>query len=85
MFLLRSTAVMPTYYRPSALAVPEIGENHAKICITHFPEPSLLVDHRIADWSAGALEAHGQREVSSTVARSLAKGDPYTEIDLTWK
>jgi hypothetical protein len=85
MFLLRSTAVMPTYYRPSALAVPEIGENRAQICITHFPEPHLMVDHRIAGWSAGALEAHGQREVASAVTKSLAKGDPYTEIKLTWK
>lgn len=84
MFLLRSTAVMPTYYRPSALAVPEIGEGRALICITQFPEPHVLVDHRIAGWAAGALEAHGQREVSAVVSKSLASGAPYTEIELKW-
>jgi hypothetical protein len=85
MFLLRSTAVMPTYYRPSAVAVPEIGEGRALICITQFPIPHILVDNRIAGWSVGALEEHGQREVGAEVAKSLARGDPYTEIVVTWK
>ncbi len=84
MFLLRSTAVMPTYYRPSALAVPEIGERRALICVTRFPVPHQLVDHRIAGWAVGALEAHGQRSVSATITKSLAGGDPYTEIVLEW-
>lgn len=85
LFILRATAMMPTYYRPSQLAVPEIGERRAVICITHFPEPHPAVDNRIAGWARGALEAHGQRSASANITRSLAAGDPYTEIILEWK
>lgn len=80
----RASRIFTTYYQPSDMAVVEKGNDYVVLHITRFEEPNSLIEARIAGWIERAMEIHGLGHVTVTIRKSLAKGDPITEIHVKW-
>ncbi len=81
----KTSELLITYYRPAALEVKECLHKRAIIHITEFPEAHPVVEARIAGWLKRALEFTGCKDVRVIITKSLANGDPVTEIINEWK
>jgi hypothetical protein len=80
----RAGRIFSTYYQPSSMEVVQKGDNFVKLHITRFEEPSALIEGRIGGWIERAMEIHGVGSVSVTIEKSMAHGDPITEILVKW-
>jgi len=80
----RASRIFTTYYQPSDMAVVEKGDDYVVLHITRFEEPNSLIEARIAGWIERAMEIHGLGHVTVTIRKSLAKGDPITEMHVKW-
>jgi hypothetical protein len=76
--------ILPTYYRPSAMTVPEHSHGRALVRITEFAEPHPVVEHRMAGWMEQALTICGVKRVQSKIVVSMTMGSPHTDFQLTW-
>lgn len=81
----KASTILPTYYDPSEMKVADLQSNNAVIQITKFEEPSDIVDNRIGGWMEKALELSGYKTVNISITKSLAKGAPFTEFQVSWK
>ncbi|MBU1355037.1 MAG: hypothetical protein KJ620_00535 [Candidatus Edwardsbacteria bacterium] len=59
--------------------------SQAVLHMTEFPEAHRLIESRIGGWIQRSLEIHGCKEVAVETTKSLANGDPLTELILKWK
>lgn len=84
-FIIRGTSFLSTYYYPVSLKVISAEGRRLVYRITEFSEPDVYVENRIAGWNQRALEIHNCKEVAVALTKSLARGDPYTELDITWQ
>lgn len=84
-FIRRAGVMLPTYYQPSAIDVVMAGDNRAVLRIVQFLGMHRMVELRIAGWMQRAVEIHGYRDAAVEITRSLAAGDPFTEMVVTWK
>jgi hypothetical protein len=82
--LKRASTIMTGYYSPCQLSLIESGPGKAVLHITQFAEPSPLVEARIAGWMQRALEINGCKNAMPKITKSLTKGDPITEFNVTW-
>jgi len=80
----RAGKIFTTYYQPSAMEVVEKGNDYVILHITHFEEPSELIESRISGWIEKAMEIHGVSFVTIDIPRSLTRGDTLTEIVVKW-
>jgi hypothetical protein len=80
----RAGRIFSTYYQPTVMEVVEKGNDYVILHITLFDEPSSLIEGRIAGWIEKAMEIHGVSFVTVDIKKSLAKGDPLTEIFVKW-
>jgi hypothetical protein len=80
----RAGKIFSTFYQPCAMDVVEKGEDYVVLHITRFDEPSRLIEGRIAGWIERAMEIHGVSYVSVIIEKSLAQGDPLTQILVKW-
>lgn len=80
----RAGRIFTTYYQPCEMKVADKGDKFVVLHITHFEEPSRLVEGRIGGWIERAMEIHGVNSLRVTIDKSLAKGDPVTEIRVSW-
>lgn len=80
----RASRIFTTFYQPSNMVVVEKGADYVVLHITQFDEPSSLIEGRIAGWIEKAMEIHGVGFVNVTIRKSLAKGDPVTDILVKW-
>ena len=76
--------ILPTYYRPASITVPEHSHGSAIVRITEFPEPSTVVEHRMVGWMEQALAICGVKSVKSQITTSMTSGSEHTEFNLTW-
>jgi len=76
--------ILPTYYKPSNITIIENDKGKACIQITNFPEMDQIIEFRIAGWIERAIEISGGKYVTVIITKSLVKGDPYSEIKITW-
>ena len=83
--IARAGQIMPTYYRPASIAVPEHSHGRAVVRITEFPEPFTEVEHRMMGWMEQALAICGVKTVQSKIVASMTTGAPNTEFHLSWK
>ena len=84
-FLVRKASmVFTSYYQPSEMKVVSQEGNKATVHIVKFPEPSSVVEYRIAGWMERALEISGCKTVKIQIGQSLAQGGSLTEIVATW-
>ncbi|MBN1850367.1 MAG: hypothetical protein JW932_17485 [Deltaproteobacteria bacterium] len=84
-FLIKkASTILPTYYDPSHIDIIQLGDKDAILHITQFEDADLIIDNRIGGWVERALEISGCKNVKVNIPKSLAKGDPVTELDLSW-
>ena len=81
----KASSILPTYYEPSEMKVADLQEDNAVIHITKFEEPSEMIDNRIGGWMEKALELCGYKTINISITKSLARGDSYTEFQVSWK
>ena len=81
----KASSILPTYYDPSEMKVGDLQADSTVIHITKFEKPSEIIDNRIGGWMEKALELSGYKTVSISITKSLAKGAPYTEFQVSWK
>jgi hypothetical protein len=80
----RAGRIFSTFYQPSAMEVVERGTDYVVLHITRFDEPSTLIEARIAGWIEKAMEIHGIGTITVVINKSLTRGDPVTEIRVSW-
>lgn len=80
----RAGRVFTSYYSPSEIAVVNSHDKGLTLHITKFPEPEVVIEHRIAGWCERALEFTNCKNVKANITKSLAKGDNLTEIVINW-
>lgn len=80
----KASQILPTYYRPSRMAVAERGKNSAVVQITEFPEPNTLVEYRIMGWMKQALQMCGVKSEQTRIKASMTQGSPFTEFHIAW-
>ena len=73
------------FYRPCKMEVPFNERGKATVRIVEFPDIDKTIEYRIGGWMQRGLEMNGCTDVKVEVVRSLMKGDPYTEYQLTYK
>lgn len=84
-FLIKkASTILPTYYEPSHIDIMEMGDKNALLHITQFEDADVIIDNRIGGWVERALEISGCKNVKVNIQKSLAKGDPVTELNLSW-
>ncbi len=83
-FIMRATNFLTHYYHPVAMEIVSIEKGRLVYRITQFPESNIYVEHRIAGWNQRTLEIHGCREVKVELSAAISRGDPYTELSITW-
>jgi len=81
----QGSGILPKYYDPSKIIVPEVGSGRAVMQITEFPEMHEVVEQRIAGWMTRALELSGAKEGRVAITSTLRKKQPCTEFVLTWR
>ncbi len=81
----KASSILPTYYEPSEMKVVDLQSDSTVIHITKFAEPSEIIDNRIGGWMEKALELSGYKTVNISITKSLAKGAPFTEFQVSWK
>ncbi|MBN1693834.1 hypothetical protein JW879_00355 [candidate division WOR-3 bacterium] len=80
----RASQIFGAYYKPSSMRVIEISEKKILLKITEFPEMDEIVENRILGWVEKALEICDCKNIKLEVVKSLIRGDPASEIDITW-
>jgi hypothetical protein len=85
-FLLKkASTILPTYFDPSHIDILEMEDKNALLHITQFEDADIVVDNRIGGWVERALEISGCNNIKVDIRKSLAKGDPVTELKLAWQ
>ena len=81
----KASAILPLYYRPSAMEVKERSRGEMIAHITEFPEMDPFIEKRIAGWMSRAVELSGCSNVRTAVTKSLTRGHAVTEYHITWQ
>jgi hypothetical protein len=81
----RASSLMKTYFEPCEITVKQTDTKELQFQITLFPEADEVVEWNIAGWIDKALEISGCKNVKTRVTKSLARGDKYSEIIITWE
>ena len=77
--------ILTTFYRPVDFKLVESGSGSAKVHVTRIEDPSGVIENRIGGWIERALEIQGIKAARVEITQSLAKGDPMTEITISWQ
>jgi hypothetical protein len=81
----RASQIFSTYYRPSSMKIDDISNNESILKITEFPEMELIVENRILGWIEKTLEICGYKSIDFNIVKSLCRGDPVSEIEISWE
>lgn len=81
----RASQIFSTYYRPSSMKTEDVSKNKTILKITKFPEMELIVEMRILGWIEKTLEICGYRNIDFNIVKSLCRGDPVSEIEISWE
>lgn len=84
MVVSTGSRILTTFYRPVGFQLAESGPDRAKVHISRIEDPEGVIENRIGGWIEWALEIQGLRAARVEITQSLAKGDPVTEITITW-
>ncbi len=80
----KASKILSTYYRPADIEVFEKGNNWVTLRFKDFEETDQIIECRICGWIERALEISGAKEVAVNIRSSMTKGDPFTELYMTW-
>lgn len=81
----KATKVFKTYYKNSNIEVLSSTKTSVILKITDFNELDKYTEARISGWMEKALEISGCKDVQANIVNSIADGDEYSEIFITWK
>ena len=73
-----------TFYKPDKAEAGMIADNKVWMKILNMKNRSSIVEYRIAGWLERAFELSGCRDVKLEVVKSFAKGENYTEYEISW-
>ncbi|WP_424357318.1 hypothetical protein [Methanocella sp. MCL-LM] len=80
----RGSTIIAGYYQPCKLEVVETGPKNVVLHLSQFPELTPFLEARISGWIQRALEINGCKSVMPKVTKSITKGSPFTEFNITW-
>ncbi len=80
----RAGRIIQAYYMPSEIEIIENTPVSAIVRITKFDDIDPYIEARISGWIEMALSIHGVKNEKVEITRSLANGDPYTELVFHW-
>jgi hypothetical protein len=81
----KASRILSTYYVPSEISVVDKGDKYVTLHFTKMGRPSSIIEARISGWIEKAMEISGAKNVNVRIQKSLAIGDAYTEITVTWQ
>jgi hypothetical protein len=81
----RVAKILPSYYKPSKIELIEVQKTSIVIRITEFPEIHEVIEYRVGGWIEYALELHGVTDIKIQIVKSLARKDPFTEYQISYK
>jgi hypothetical protein len=81
----RASRIFATYYRPCEMTVVQRTETGVLLEISNMTESDVVIEYRIAGWIQKALEISGAQEINIDFLRSIAQGDPVTQLKIQWK
>ena len=85
-FIINKAAkVFQTYYKDSQIEVVSSTKKSVILKITEFNELDKFTEARISGWMEKALEVSGCKDVKANIVNSIADGDDYSEIFITWE
>jgi hypothetical protein len=80
----RAKSMISAYYQPCEVLVTELEKNRVRFSIASLDGITLAFEYRAGGWVKRALELAYCRNVNYTIEAHLSKGDPSTDIILTW-
>ncbi len=81
----RASTILASYYRPCELVVHSSTEKSCTLHFSKFTNKEGIIEERISGWIERALEINGCSNPVLKIGKSMAKGDPITEMFVTWK
>jgi hypothetical protein len=81
----RASTILSSYYRPCELTVFESRDKNVTLHISKLTNMDRLIEERITGWIERALEINGCTNPSLKIGKSMAKGDPLTEMFVSWR
>lgn len=81
----RAGRVMSAYFSKSEIKLVSSTKNSLSMHIVKFDEPDEAIEYNIGGWIERALEISGVKNVKVDIDKSLARGDAYTAINVTWE
>ncbi len=85
-FLLKHIVkILTRYYQGTEMEVMESDNRFVRARLTHFPNISPEIEHRIGGWVERAVEiSSGSRKSRVVIGQSLSKAHPHTEYIIEW-
>lgn len=80
----RASKILPTFYRPSNIEIIELNSKSAILQISEFGKPHEVLEKRIEGWIMKALEITKCKNLKIDAPQSMTKGDPVTELKISW-
>jgi hypothetical protein len=81
----RASRIFATYYQPCRMEVVEKTDSHVLLEICDMTESDVVIEYRIAGWIKKALDISGAKNIQIDFPRSIAQGDPVTQININWE
>jgi len=81
----KAQSILPAYYRPCEIDIPEHSKEHVIVHIKKFPNMTKVIEYRIAGWMERAIEITGCKHVTVNITKALSDYDKYTEYVIHWK
>jgi len=73
-----------TFYKPDEAEARMIATNKVGMKVLNMKSRSTIIEYRIAGWLERAFELSGSETVKVEVIKSYAKGENYTEYEISW-
>ncbi|GAB4236621.1 MAG: hypothetical protein Tsb0034_11330 [Ekhidna sp.] len=81
----RASRILATFYSPTEVEVVNSTDKSMVVHFTKLPTKSEYLEYRIAGWMEKALEICGCKDLSITTPKSIARGDNYFEVNISWR
>ncbi len=77
--------LLGTFYKPSTNQIVQISPKHILMIVSNMQQQSDIIEYRIAGWIERSFELANSQNVKIEITKSFAKGEKYTEYDISWE
>jgi hypothetical protein len=81
----KGSQIFARYYNPCSMEIANSTSKSSNLRITQFDNINKAFEHRLGAWCVRAVELTNKKNVNYKIIKSLASGDHYTEIFVTWE